>query len=201
MGLLSGSSSFVRYTVEGQLPENFWNFAAERLAAFSFRDIDDSFEEFSIGWVSMLNMFNSPVDDGSFQAADSLVVALRIDERRLSPAVLNKFCRKEEERLKKERQIPRLARSHRLEIKENMRLQLIKKAAPMATVCDLCWNLADNTLLFFSTNQKIQALLEDFFKESFDLRLVLQVPYTTAAHLLAPDQEDSLARLTPAIFV
>jgi len=201
MGLLSSSTSFVRYTVEGDLPENFWSFVAERLINFSFRDIDDTFDEYSIGWVSIYNMFDSSFSDDSYKVADNIVLALRVDERKISPAVLKKFCCKEEERLKKERLIPKLNRAQRLEIKENMRLMLTKKAVPTPAIYDLCWNLAEGTLLFFSTNQKAHALLEDFFKETFNLRLSLQIPYLTAAHLLGPEEQEALAQLKPEIFI
>lgn len=201
MGLLSGSASFVRYTVEGELPDNFWEFVAERIGAFSFRDIDDTFDEYSIGWVSVENMFDSEFAFSSYRAGDYIVLSMRIDERKVAPAVLKKFCLKEEERLKKERQVPRLNRAHRQEIKENMQLQLVKKVVPVGTIYDLCWNLADSTLLFFSTSNKAQAVLEDFFKETFNLQLILQIPYLTAEHLLAPEERDALADLKPQIFV
>ncbi|HIJ78416.1 MAG: recombination-associated protein RdgC [Desulfobulbaceae bacterium] len=201
MGLLSSSASFVRYTVEGDLPQNFWEFIAERIALHSFRDIDESYEERSVGWVSVLNMFDSEFAFASYAAADHVVLSLRIDERKVAPNVLKKFCLKEEERLKKARQIPKLARSQKLEIKENVKLMLMKKAVPVPAVYDICWNLADSTLLFFSTSQKAQELLEEFFKDSFDLGLMLQVPYLTAEHLLGPDSHAALAEITPSIFV
>jgi DNA recombination-dependent growth factor C len=201
MGLLSGSVSFVRYTVEGELPDNFWEFVAERIGAFSFRDIDDTFDEYSIGWVSVENMFDSEFAFSSYRVGDYIVLSMRIDERKVAPAVLKKFCLKEEERIKKERQVPRLSRAHRQEIKENIQLQLVKKAIPVGTIYDLCWNLADSTLLFFSTSNKVQAVLEDFFKETFGLRLILQIPYLTAEHLLAPEEREALADLKPQIFV
>jgi DNA recombination-dependent growth factor C len=201
MGLLSGSASFVRYIVEGELPDNFWEFVAERIGAFSFRDIDDTFDEYSIGWVSVENMFDSEFAFSSYRAGDYIVLSMRIDERKVAPAVLKKFCLKEEERIKKERQVPRLNRAHRQEIKENMQLQLVKKVVPVGTIYDLCWNLADSTLLFFSTSNKAQAVLEDFFKETFGLRLIPQIPYLTAEHLLGPDDREGLADLKPQIFV
>ena len=201
MGLLSRSTSFVRYAVEGDLPENFWEFAAERIAGHSFRDIDESFEERSVGWVSVLNMFDSEFAYASYAAGDHVVLSLRIDERKVAPKVLNKFCLKEEERLKKERQIPKLNRSQRMEIKESVKLMLLKKALPVPAVYDLCWNLADGTLLFFSTNQKAQEILEEFFKDTFGLNIILQVPYLTAEHLLDAEGREALADLDPAIFV
>lgn len=201
MGLLSNSATFVRYAVEGEMPANFWDFAAERIAANVFRDIDDTFDEYSIGWVSVLNMFDAEFAYASYAAGDYVVLSMRIDERKVPTAVVKKFCLKEEERIKKERQVPKLGRGQRLEIKENIELMLMKKAAPAPAVYDLCWNLSDNTVLFFSTNSKAQAALEDFFKETFDLHLVLQVPYLAATHLLPEDQEDQLADMGAAIFI
>jgi len=201
MGLLSGSSTFVRYAVEGDMPENFWDFATERIHRKAFKDIDDTFDEYSIGWVSVLNMFDSEFHYASFAAGDYIALSMRIDERKVSSAVLKKFCLKEEERLKKERQIPKLSRGQRLEIKENMQLMLMKKAVPIPAVYDLCWNLSENTLLFFSTNSKAQAALEDFFKDTFDLYIVQQVPYLTATHLLSAEHEEQLANMEATVFV
>ena len=84
MGLLSRSTTFVRYEVEGNLPENFWDFAAQRISEFSFRDIDDTFDEYSIGWVSIENMFDSSFAYGAYAVGDYIVLSLRIDERKVS---------------------------------------------------------------------------------------------------------------------
>jgi len=201
MGLLSNSSSFVRYAVNGDLPPNFWDFAAQRIRQFSFRDIDDNFEEKSIGWVSVHNMFDSAFAYTSYAAGDYVVLSLRTDERRVSPAVLKKFSLKEEEKIKKEKELPRLNRSHRQEIKENVRLMLLKKAVPVPAVYDLCWNLSDAILLFFSTNKKAQEILENFFKETFGLSLTLQIPYLTAEHLIEEKDRGSLDGLSADIFI
>lgn len=201
MGLLARSASYVRYAVEGELPANFWQEAAARVSQKSFRDIDESFEESSAGWVSVLNMFDNEFAYASYAVGEHLVLSLRIDERRVSAKILKKFCLKEEERIKKERQVPKLARSHRVEIKENIKLMLMKRAIPVPEVYDLCWNLAESTLLFFSTSQKAQELLEEFFKETFDLNLILQVPYLTAEHLLDDEGRQSLANISPTIFI
>ena len=40
------------------------------------------------------------------------------------------------------------------EIKEGVRLMLLKKALPIPAVYDPAWNLSDNTVMFFSTSQK-----------------------------------------------
>ncbi len=201
MGLLSSSATFVRYSVVGDIPQNFWDMAAEQISRFAFKDIDESYEEFSVGWVSVLNMFDAEFAYASFAAGDHICLTMRVDERKVSPKVLKKFCLKEEERIKKERQIPKLSRGQRIEIKENMELMLMKRAVPVPATYDLVWNLAENTLLFFSTNQKAQALLEDFFKDTFDLLISLQIPYTTAERFLDADQRQALANISPAVLV
>jgi len=201
MGLLSNSGTFVRFAVEGDLPENFWEFAAERIAAHAFKDIDDNFEEYSIGWVSVMNMFDSQFAYASHAVGDYIVLSMRIDERKVPSSVIKKYCMKEEERVRKEKQVPKLSRGHRLEIKESVTLALTKKAAPIPTVHDLCWNLASNTVLFFSTSAQAHMSLEDLFKETFDLHLVRQVPYLAALHLLDPAQEAELAAMDATLLL
>lgn len=201
MGFLNGSASFVRFSVEGELPESPLDYIAERVVAFSFKDIDETFDEYSIGWVSVLNMFDSQFDYGSYAAGDYIVLTLRVDERKVSPAILKKYVQKEEERVKKEKQIPKLARSLKVEIKERVRTELMRKAFPVPVVYDLCWNLSESTLFFFTTNKKAHALLEDYFHETFGVMLRQQIPYIVGEHLLNDEECENLARVNPDIFV
>ena len=201
MGLLTNSASFVRFSVEGEPPADFWNFAAERIAKHAFRDIDDNYEERSVGWVSCLNMFDSEFAYSSYAAGDYLVLSLRIDERKVAPAALKKYTLKEEERIKRERQIPRLSRDHRNEIKDNMRLMLLKRAVPIPAVYDMAWSLSDSTVLFFSTSLKAIGELEEFFKDTFDLHLMMQIPYVAAGQLLGADKAERLADISTEILI
>ncbi len=201
MGLSAGSSSFTRFSVEGEAPENFWDFVAERVTAHSFQDIDDTIDEYSIGWVSVTDMFDSEFAYSSYAAGDYVVLSMRIDERRVSPAVLKKFAMKEEARMKKEQEIPKLSRNVRLEIKERIRAELVRKSAPIPAIYDLCWSLNDNTLLFFSTSRKALALLEDLFKDTFELSLVQQIPWNSGLHLVDESDLGRLDDLRPAILI
>lgn len=201
MGFLSGSASFVRFSVEGELPENALDFIADRVIAFSFRDIDDTFDEYSIGWVSVLNMFDSQFKYASYAAGDYITLTLRVDERKVSPAILKKFVQKEEERVKQEKQVPKLGRSLKVEIKERVRTELMRKAIPVPTTYELCWSLSDSTLTFFTTNKKAHTVLEDFFQESFNLMLRQQIPYVVGETLLNEEQAARLAMINPEVLV
>ncbi len=201
MGFIKGTASFVRFSVEGELPENIWDFIAERVAAFSFKDIDETYEEDSLGWVSVMNMFDTEFDYASYAAGSYVTLSMRLDERKVSAVIVKKFVQKEEERIKKEKQIRKIARSMRVEIKERIQNELMRKALPIPAVYDLCWNLEDSTLLFFSTNKKAQALLEDLFKETFGLTIIQQIPYLCGEHLLDEEDVDKLVRVTADIFI
>lgn len=201
MGFLSGSASFVRFSVEGELPENTLDYIAERIMAFSFRDIDDTYDEYSIGWVSVLNMFDTEFEYASYAAGDYITLSLRIDERKVSPAILKKFVMKEEERVKQEKQIPKLGRSLKVEIKERVHTELLRKSIPVPTVYDLCWSLSDSMLYFFTTNKKAHGILEDFFNDSFGVMLRQQIPYVVGENLLDEEGVDTLARINPEIMV
>ena len=201
MGFTQGSASFVRFSVEGELPENPLDYIAERIKIHSFQDIDDTYDEYSIGWVSVLNMFDSQFQYASYSAGDYVTLTLRVDERKVSPAILKKFVQKEEERVKLEKQVPKLSRGQRVEIKERIRTELMRKAIPVPVIYDLCWSLSDSMLFFFSTNKKTHAVLEDFFKETFGLLLKQQIPYVVGETLLDEEMLDGLARMTPEVFV
>ena len=201
MGLLSGSASFTRFTVEGEVPENFWDFVAQRVTEHSFQDIDDTIDEHSIGWVSVVDMFDSEFAFSSYAAGDYVVLSMRVDERKCSPAVLRKFTAKEESRLKQEQGVRRLSRNVRLEIKERIRAEMVRKSPPIPAVYDLCWNLSDNTLLFFTNSRKALALLEDLFRETFELSLIMQIPWNNALQLTDPATAEKLADLQPALLI
>lgn len=201
MGLLSGSASFTRFIVEGEVPEDFWDFIARQVVEHSFQDIDDTIDEYSVGWVSVADMFDSEFAFSSYAAGDYVVLSLRIDERKVSPAVLRKFTAKEESRIRQEQGVRRLSRNVRLEIKERIRAELVRKSPPIPAVYDLCWNLSSNTLLFFSNSRKAIALLEDLFKETFELSLIMQIPWNTALQLTDQVTAEKLADLQPALLI
>jgi DNA recombination-dependent growth factor C len=201
MSFTKGSASFVRFSVEGELPENSLDFIADRIKNFSFVDIDDTIDEYSLGWVSIHNMFDSSFAYASYFAGDYIVLSLRLDERKVSPAILKKFVNKEEERVRLEKELPKLGRSLKVQIKERVRTELMRKALPVPSTYDLAWSLSDATLYCFTTNKKAHAVLEDYFRECFGLLLRQQIPYTVAEQLLDENRLLLLEKLGPDVFV
>lgn len=201
MGLLKGSASYVRFSVEGELPDNSLDYIADKIVSFSFVDIDETTDEYSIGWVSILNMFDSQFKYASYAAGDYITLTVRIDERKVSPAILKKVLQKEEERVRLEKELKKLSRSMKVEIKDRVRTELMRKSVPIPAIYELFWNLSESTLVFFSTNKKAQAILEDLFRDCFGLLLKQQIPYNTAEHLLGEEEVGALEKVSPDIFV
>ena len=201
MGLLTGSASLTRFAVSGDLPSSPWDFIAEQISRHSFRDIDDTLDEYSVGWVSVANMFDSSFAYSSYAAGDYVALTMRVDERRVSSGVLIEFCPKEAERIKREQQIPRLARAARIEIRERLQAELLRKSPPIPATYDLCWNLGDGVVFFFSTSKKAIALLEDLFKETFGLALILQIPWLAGQRLASAEVQPNFDNLQPAVLL
>lgn len=201
MGLLRGAASFTRFTVEGELPGNTWNFIAKQTAKHRFKDIDETLDEFSIGWVSAADMFDAQFADSAHAAGDYVVLSMRVDERKVSAAVVKKFAAKEEARIKAEQELHRLSRTVRLEIKERIRTELLRAAPPVPAVYDFCWNVSKGTALFFSNSRKPLALLEELFKESFGMSLIMQVPWSIAMQCADQQLAAGLEQLQPAALI
>jgi len=97
MGLLKGNFTFSRFSVEGQLPQAFFNFINSRIKANSFRDASRSTEEKRMGWVSLTDILDNDFEKANYALGDYLIFSLRID-RKIIPSKLMKIKLLEEER-------------------------------------------------------------------------------------------------------
>lgn len=106
MGILSASCSFTRFKITEPVPKELWMEIPAKLRQFAFQDIDDIAEERAWGWTSFEDMLDmqwrsAPPEKGAY-----LAFALRLDTRRIPPAVLKKYVtialREEEARIKEQ---------------------------------------------------------------------------------------------------
>ena len=106
MSILSASCSFTRFKITEPVPKELWMEIPAKLRQFAFQDIDDIAEERGWGWTSFEDMLDmqwrsAPPEKGAY-----LAFALRLDTRRIPPAVLKKYVtialREEEGRIKEQ---------------------------------------------------------------------------------------------------
>ena len=93
MSILSASCSFTRFKITEPVPKELWMEIPAKLRQFAFQDIDDIAEERGWGWTSFEDMLDmqwrsAPPEKGAY-----LAFALRLDTRRIPPAVLKNLLR------------------------------------------------------------------------------------------------------------
>lgn len=168
MSFLKNTVSFTRFRVQGvraEIKENF----ADRLRQFAFMPIDDTAEEKSYGWTSIEDMEDFAFANFPVRSGDYYFFSFRVDQRRVSPAVLKKHIRKamadEQEKLavlgKKY-----ISKERKKEIREQVELRLRAKTLPVPAVYDVVWNTVDNTVHFAGTSKKLLRLFAEYFSRT-----------------------------------
>lgn len=204
MGFMSASVGLTRYhIVEEEIPQSLWGEIDERLRRHACRDIDASSEERSFGWVSFDNLLDPdfalcPPEKGSY-----LAFTLRLDTRRIPPAVLkkhlalalNKALAELAEQGKKF-----LTKEQKNEIREQVVLRLRARTLPIPACFDVIWDTDKQLVYLASTHAKIKELFEEHFTHSFGLHLEPLTPYFAARRILQRETWPELDAFEPTIF-
>ncbi|MCF8039696.1 MAG: recombination-associated protein RdgC [Desulfohalobiaceae bacterium] len=204
MGFLSASASFVRYRIIDEVPKGIWPRVTDLLQEQCFQDIDQSSEERSFGWVSIDNMLDSNWSEAPVNKGEYLAFALRVDTRRIPPAVFKKHYQIAlEESMAKAREQGKkfIGRDQKKELKEQVRLRLMTRTLPVPAVFDVVWNSRTNRVYFASTQAKMRSLFEDHFTQTFKLHLEPLTPFYLALDLAGKEQQNLLTEYEPAILV
>jgi hypothetical protein len=195
MGFAGGASSFTRFRILDPVPQSLWLQLPDRLSKYAFRDIDDTGEMSSCGWVSFENMFDSTWSASPPQKADYALFSLRLDRRRIPAGVVKKYMLlafiEETERLRLQDK-NFISRERKKEIREQVLARLRARFLPVPGEFNVLWLTKKNEVWFASTQGgMIDLFLEEFLK-TFELHLEQLTPYTLASIVL---DEDSLVRL------
>jgi DNA recombination-dependent growth factor C len=204
MGLMHGSAGFTRYMAEKTLPHDFKEGLSETIARYAFRELDEkSIDERSAGWVNIMDMFDNRFAGIEFLKEPYIAVSLRIDERRIPPTALKQYCREAEEKIKEEDRLEFLPKSRRADIKEGVRLRLLKRAIPVARTYDMIWNTITGLVVFGCTGAKVCDEFLTRFLQTFNLQLQAICPYTLGERYLAEEGNslNLLDGLTPTRFL
>lgn len=195
MGLLSASCSFTRFRITEPVPRELWTEIPAKLKQFAFQDIDDVAEERAHGWTCFEDMLDTAWRSAPPEKGAYLSFALRLDTRRIPPAVLKKhvmIALREEENRIKEQGKKFIARERKNELRDQVKLRLMGRFLPIPAVFDVAWSTEANLVYLSSTQTKLIELFTELFIRTFDLNIEPLTPYTLAASML---DEAALARL------
>ena len=203
MGFLSASTSFVRYRVLEEVPGDLWTQLPDKLREYGFQDIDHTSDERSFGWVSIDNMLDSTLSETPPFKGEFAAFALRLDTRRISPAVFKKHYQMALEELTaslKEKGTPFVGRDRKKELKDQVKLKLLGRTLPVPAVFDVVWNIQNNRVALASTQDKIKQLFEDLFTQTFQLHLEPLTPYYLALQTVDREQASRVNEYDPCMF-
>ena len=204
MGFLSANFGFTRYRIPDPIESSLWAEIPGRLKAHGFRDIDASTEERSFGWTSFEDMLDpdwkgAPPEKGAY-----LAFGLRLDTRRIAPAVMKKHLTLALEAYRRslaEQGRKSVSREERDEIKEQVKLKLMARSLPIPAVFDVIWNTQTNRILLGSTRDKIQEMFEELFFHTFGVRAVPLLPFFLAQEALPEQRSKGLEEIEGTVFV
>lgn len=205
MPILSASLGLTRYRVVEEIPSTLWAEVPKRLADNAFKDIDGTLDERSHGWCNSDNMLDLEWNESPPEKGHYLTFALRLDTRRIPPAVFKKHCMiaLSEELVKAKAEGKAfISKDRRREIREQVMLRLRARSLPIPAVFDAAWNTMTGRVLFFSTNSKSKTLFEDHFQLSFGLTLEPLTPFFLALDMLGGEAAvPRLENIEPTSFI
>jgi DNA recombination-dependent growth factor C len=204
MGLLHGSCAFTRFIVSDALPQDYREEFPIKISRFAFRGLDEiSQEERSVGWVNIMDMFDSRFPENEFFKDPYIALSWRVDVRRVPAQALKQACRQAENDVKKEEGLEFLPKSRRQEIKESLRLQLLKRAIPSTKTYDMVWDSNSGLVLFSAVNNRLCDEFAEYFQKTFELGLTSVYPLALARQTLEKDalNPELLEALGPSIHV
>ncbi|MDR1660151.1 MAG: hypothetical protein LBR94_07405 [Desulfovibrio sp.] len=195
MGFAGSTTSFTRFRILDPVPRSLWLQLPDRLRKYAFRDIDDTLEMSSCGWVSFEDMLDSTWSGSPPLKADYAFFSLRLDRRRIPAGIVKKYMLlafiEETERLRRQNK-NFISRERKKEIREQVLARLRARFLPVPGEFNVLWLMKKNEVWFASTQGSMLDLFLEEFLKTFELHLEQLTPYSLASTVL---DEDSLARL------
>ena len=204
MSFLKSSTSFTRFRIVDEIPADLWAAVPEKQRQIAFQDIDEIPEERAFGWVNFDDMLDTAWRLSPPEKAEYLVFSLRVDTRRIPPAVLRKHTRialQEEEQRIREFGKKFVARERKKEIAEQVKLRLRGRFLPIPSEFQVVWNTQTAKIYLASTQGKLIELFQDLFTRTFDLHIEQMLPYGLALSLLGEDVSTRLDEVEATRFL
>jgi recombination associated protein RdgC len=194
MGFLKGSMTFSQYRVTGEIPADFNNIFDEQVKRYAFPDFIGAAAEKAAGWTDVEDPLDTEFAGGKYNFGNYLIFSLRIDKKVVPPALLRIKCLQVEKEYIAKRDIAKIHRKQREEIKEAVRGDLLKKVQPIPSFFEVCWHPQEKSLLVSSLSDKVVDDFHALFHEAFNFAFHPFLPWDPqylspefAAHLASPE--------------
>ena len=201
MSALSGSLTYARLFVDGELPTDYRERFVEtlRLRAMKPLEADDDMPERS-GWCALNDPYELALGYEQVFYNNFLNLGFRTDRWSIPASLLRANIREAEAVHLEKKGRERLSKREREEIKEFVLRQMRRQTTPTVRVIDFSWSLEEGVVRFFSHSQKPTFTMMELFTKTFGLKLVPEAPFTLAARLgLSDEQQRAWDAMEPTL--
>ena len=191
MPFMSNTTSLTTYKVKGKLEtENLNKTIIEILEKHKINEnIEDSAGKL-VSWTSIETPYVPNFEISSILFGTNYVFALRVDEKKIPPSLIKKYCAQEQAKTTDYKEKKFLSVNEKKRIKQIVVDELNAKILPTPNVYDIVWEYEKNKLYFFTTKLSANEDLESFFGKTFNLNLIRIFPYTSI--FLNPELSSSI---------
>lgn len=197
MGLLSSSQAIVRYQVEKVSDSDVLETVRNALIANSMSSIPDEYSETLIGWVPYETPYVIDFEATDFQFGEWFAFSVRVDQKKIPGQLFKQqMAMKINEKLT-ETGREFLSRNEKIEIRELIKDDLLRKTPFTPTVYECLWNYNKGILFYFAGQKAAKEHLETLFMKSFKRKLIPLFPCTIAMAGLDANEQGKLINLTP----
>lgn len=202
MGVFQGSISYMKFSIQGDMPENYVSAFVRRIRNRTFEPLlpDDEADR-KWGWCSAVDPFDLDLDHEKIFFNSYLNLGLRLDRWAVPSVLLRAQLASAQKALLEKKGRDRLSRKEKDELRTIVTRKLRRQILPTMKVMDLSWNLESGTVRFWSRSKNMVQMFDDFFEKTFALKLVPHGAYTIALREQLPEKDmRKLEVLEPAIF-
>ena len=195
MSILQGTVSLKRFLVLGPVPDP--KDLQAGLEQDQFRPFQDGVEEERMGWCDWRNPLITPPDEDWVGQERFAVFGLRIDSRRVPPALLKAHVDLRLQSLQKEKDLAFIGKEARVSLQDEVKLELLRKVLPTPRVVEVAWDLKGGILWTTASSSKAQGALTSLFIKSFGCEIHPLAPLVLAGRLNPELSVEGLMGLDP----
>ncbi len=195
MSLLQGSLTAARMLALGPVPDLPDLMAG--LQQDQFRPFQDGLEEERMGWCDWRNPLITPPDEDWVGQERFAVFGLRIDTRRVPPALLKAHVDLRLQALQKEKDLAFVGKEARISLADEVKVELLRKVLPSPKVVEVAWDLKGGILWTTASSSKAQGALMSLFIKSFGCEIHPLAPLVLSGRLCPDLSVESLMALDP----
>ncbi len=203
MGAFQGNLTYKLFFVEGELPENWQDQFLTMIRKLAFEPLTpQSEEEETMGWVSVLRPLQTDFVLNNVVYDDFLCLGLRKDRYTLPSDLLKAHLEELQREYMRKNEKQRLSKFERDDLKAIVKKQLKERSIPRMKVTDMVWQLSTKRVRFWSQSDSQCELFQEFFEDTFGLKLLPASPYIHGLQYeLSDDELTELATVEPANLV